>query len=118
MVLILHITKRNQWKQAELVGVHRGDTLDIEDFMHGSSPRQVVNVANTVFKTQRKSVLLCIESDKGYDKKRDTEKKLGPHIYDPLNIDAARVLDFEPNQVGTFQLPKETNDAIQHTTRQ
>jgi len=35
-----------------------------------------------------------------------------------LNIDAARVLDFEPNQVGTFQLPKETNDAIQHTTRQ
>ena len=64
MVIILHVTTGKQWQQAKKAGAYRGDTLDTEGFIHCSTPRQVIGVANSLFKAQRGLVLLCIESDR------------------------------------------------------
>ena len=115
MVLILHITRSEQWREAKLAGIYRGDTLDSQGLIHCSTQRQLIGVANSLFKAQRGLVLLCIESDKvkAEIKYEGTGKELYPHIYGPLNIDAViKVLGFEPNQDGKFQLPKEIDHLL------
>jgi uncharacterized protein (DUF952 family) len=109
MVIILIITTGKQWEQAKKMGAYRGDTLDTEGFIHCSTPRQVIGVANSLFKAQRGLVLLCIESDRVKAEIRyEGTKEHYPHIYGPLNIDAVtKVVDFEPNQDGRFHLPKD-----------
>lgn len=111
MSIILHITKRQQWEQAELLGVYRSDTLDSEGFIHCSTPQQVVKTANSFFYNQKGLVLLCIESEKVQSSilyEGVAEEKF-PHIYGPLNIDAVtQVIDFEPNEKGEFELTEVT----------
>jgi len=116
MNVILHITKREKWEQGKLAGVYRGDTLDSKGFIHCSTPRQVIKVANALFRAQKELVLLCIESDKvraeiRYEGCGGGERY--PHIYGPLNIDAViRVLDFEPGENGVFELPREIANVV------
>lgn len=108
MSLILHITKRQQWDQAQQAGTYRGDTLDTEGFIHCSTPQQIVKTANKYFYNQKRLVILCIESDKvqAEIKYEGVEEDKFPHIYGPLNIDAVtQVLDFEPGEDGKFDLP-------------
>lgn len=113
-MLILHITKQEQWKQAKLAGIYRGDTLDSEGFIHCSTLRQIIKVANALFYTQKELILLCIDSDKVRAEIRYEglkEREHYPHIYGPLNIDAViKVLDFELGKDGEFELPKEIAD--------
>jgi uncharacterized protein (DUF952 family) len=107
--LILHIAKREQWKRAQSAGVYRADTLDADGFIHCSTPRQVVEVANTFFRAQRGLVLLCIASGRVRAEIRYEGGEGGeqyPHIYGPLNLNAITgVLDFEPGEDGAFELP-------------
>jgi uncharacterized protein (DUF952 family) len=111
MSLILHITKREQWAQAKLSGVYRGDTLDSDGFIHCSTPQQVVKVANALFHGQKGLVLLSIKPGKvrpeiRYESSEGEERN--PHIYGPLNIGAVvQVLDFEPGKEDKFELPTE-----------
>jgi len=112
MSIILHITQREQWEQAKLVQVYRGDTLDTEGFIHCSTPLQVIKVANTFFLGQKGLLLLCIDSDKVQAEIRyeGLEKEYFPHIYGPLNPDAVfKVFDFEPGEDGKFELPEKIN---------
>lgn len=110
MTTILHITGREQWEQAKLVGTYRGDILN-EGFIHCSIPTQIVKVANTFFRNQKGLVLLYIDSDKvqpeiRYEAAENNE--LFPHIYGALNIDAVfKVIDFEPGEDGFFELSHE-----------
>jgi uncharacterized protein (DUF952 family) len=110
MSKIWHITKREQWEQAKLSQVYRCDSLDSEGFIHCSTPKQVINVANTLFSGQQGLVLLGIDSGKvqsdiRYEEVGSTE--CFPHIYGPLNTEAVvEVLDFEPGVDGQFELPK------------
>ena len=46
--LIYHITSGLKWSQARTDGEYRGDTLDTEGFIHTSSARQVIEVANRI----------------------------------------------------------------------
>lgn len=114
MNVILHVTKREQWEQGKLAGVYSDDTLDSQGFIHCSTPRQVIKVANALFRAQKELVLLCIESDKVRAEIRYEGCEGGeryPHIYGPLNIDAViKVLDFEPGEDGMFELPREIAD--------
>jgi len=106
---ILHITQRQQWEQAKLDQIYRGDTLDTEGFIHCSTPLQVVKVANHFFAHQTGLVLLFIDSHQVRSKLKyeGSEGELFPHIYGPLNLDAVfRVIDFEPGADGKFQLPQ------------
>ena len=112
MNIILHITQREQWKQAKLVQVYRGDTLDSEGFIHCSTPLQVIKVANNFFPNQQGLLLLCIDSDKVQAEIRyeGLEGELFPHVYGPLNIDAVlKVLDFDPGEDGLFKMPSLTD---------
>ena len=108
--VILHITKREYWEKAKLEGVYRGDTLDSDGFIHCSTSKQIVKVANNLFHAKKGLVLLCIVTNKVRSKIRYEcagSEELYPHIYGPLNIDAViNVADFEVAKNGKFKLPK------------
>ena len=111
MIIILHITKREQWEKAKLEGVYRSDTLDSQGFIHCSTSQQIVKVANALYPAQRELVLLCIitnrvQSEIKYESAGSEERY--PHIYGSLNVDAVvKVVDFEPTENGKFVLPRE-----------
>lgn len=111
MNTIFHITQRQQWQDAKNLGSYRGDTLDTEGFIHCSTARQLVKVANKFFSTQKDLVILFIDSDKVQSEIRyelAEVDELFPHIYGALNIDAVfQVIDFEPGEDGLFTLPRE-----------
>ena len=114
MNVIFHITRHEQWEQAESAGVYRGDTLNSDGFIHCSTPQQVVKVANALFHAQQGLVLLYIETDKVRAEIRHEGPKGEehyPHIYGSLNIDAViKVLNLEPGEDGKFELPTEIAD--------
>jgi uncharacterized protein (DUF952 family) len=108
--VILHIAKREYWEKAKLEGVYRGDILDSYGFIHCSTSKQIVKVANDLFRAQKGLVLLYIVTSKVRSKIKYEfagSEELCPHIYGPLNIDAViKVVDFEPGNDGRFRLPK------------
>ena len=109
MNMILHVAKRERWKGARLDGVYRGDTLDSQGFIHCSTPKQVVKVANALFHGQEGLILLCIDADRVESEIRyeGSGREKYPHIYGPLNDDAVvKTLDFRPKKDGNFTLPK------------
>lgn len=105
----MHITHRDQWRQAQAAGAYRGDTLDTEGFIHCSTPSQVVWVANSFYRGQPALVLLCIdpakvEAEIKYEGIDGGERF--PHVYGTLNLDAVvDVVAFEPEADGFFTLP-------------
>ena len=116
MSIILHIAQHQQWEQAKLVQFYTGDTLVSEGFIHCSTELQVIKVANTWFPNRQGLVLLAIDSDKVEAEIRyeGFEEELFPHIYGPLNFSAVvKVFDFEPNEDGKFELPKDLINVVQ-----
>ncbi len=117
MTLIFHITPRQQWESAQVIGSYRGDTLDTEGFIHCSRLEQVVKVANRFYAGQSGLVLLSLatlavsakqrarlQSELRYEAADGDEF---PHLYGALNLDAVvQVIDFEPAPTG-FELPPE-----------
>jgi uncharacterized protein (DUF952 family) len=109
MTLIFHITSRRQWEAAQVIGSYRGDTLDIEGFIHCSNLGQVVEVANRFYAGQTGLVLLSmaiarLQAELRYEAADGDEF---PHLYGALNLDAVvQVVDFEPAPAG-FELPPE-----------
>jgi uncharacterized protein (DUF952 family) len=116
--MIYHITQHKAWELARSAREYRGDTLETQGFIHCSTSRQVVSVANSYYPGQHGLVLLCIEEDRLQAELRYEApagpavegESLFPHIYGPLNIDAVTAaLDFEPEPDGTFTLPEEAD---------
>lgn len=118
MNCVYHITKREQWEEAQSTGAYRGDTLDTEGFIHCSEMHQVVPTANALFRGQKDLVLLVIDSARVHAEIRyegAAGEELFPHIYGPLNPDAVtQVLNFEPHPDGSFQLPADCADDAHH----
>ncbi|MEH1835546.1 MAG: DUF952 domain-containing protein [Nostoc sp.] len=114
MKTILHIIKRQQWKEAKIIGRYRADSLDSEGFIHCSKPTQILKVAKRFFDNQKELVLLFIDSDQVQAEIRYEPAEIGelfPHIYGELNIDAVyQVIDFEAGEDGLFELPQEVID--------
>jgi len=118
-MIILHITRREAWKQSQTAGEYRGDTLETDGFIHCSTKYQIVAVANSYYSGQHGLVLLCIDTHKLQAELR-YEPPAGPaiegenhfpHIYGPLNIDAVTaVFDLEPGLDGSFALPEEIRE--------
>lgn len=111
MNTILHITQRQQWEEAKVIGSYRADSLETEGFIHCSKSTQIVKVANRFFFNQKDLVLLFIDSDKVQAEIRYEEAEIGelfPHIYGELNVDAVyQVVSFESEEDGFFVLPQE-----------
>ena len=110
IIMIFHITKRSDWKEAQLVGEYRSSSLSDQGFIHCSFMNQVIGVANYKFAGQSGLVLLCIDEDKLIAEVRSENlecgEKLFPHIYGCINLNAVvDIIDFKPGKDGTFKLP-------------
>lgn len=110
MGMILHICSKRAWAAAQASGEYRGDTLATEGFIHCSTPGQVVEVANSIFKGGVGLILLVIDEREVLSEIRyeDADNgKLYPHIYGALNLGAvSKVADFLPKADGNFELPE------------
>jgi uncharacterized protein (DUF952 family) len=99
MTTIFHITSREAWTEAKVLGSYSSDTLATEGFTHCSTAEQVQRSAQKFFKGKTDLVLLHIDQEKvlaevHYEAAGSGE--LFPHLYGPLNLDAVvNVEDFE-----------------------
>jgi uncharacterized protein (DUF952 family) len=115
--LILHITSRKEWLVAQTQGEYRAPSLDTEGFIHCSTEKQVIPVANAFYRGQNGLVVLVIdetrlkpqvkwEAPAGPAAEGISPTDQFPHVYGPINMDAvASVLDLEPDTEGIFNLP-------------
>jgi uncharacterized protein (DUF952 family) len=113
MSLIYHIATASDWEQARRDGEYtmstRGTTLEQQGFIHASTLRQVMPVANTIYAGDRDLVLLVIDETKvaaeiRYEPVPGSDTPF-PHIYGPLNIDSVvETLPMEPDAQGLFSL--------------
>ncbi|WFU29619.1 DUF952 domain-containing protein [Bradyrhizobium brasilense] len=105
--VIYHICSPAAWAAASN-GEYRSASFDSEGFIHCSTPEQLVEVANYLFRGQRGLILLVIDPARVIPPIRYEDAgngKLYPHIYGPLNASAvAAVQPFEPDADGTFDL--------------
>ncbi len=107
---ILHITSRQAWEAAQRAGLYTADSLASEGFIHCSTPAQILDVANTLYRGQRDLVLLVIDVARLQVPLRyedcHASGQAYPHLYGPLTLDAVcAVYDFPPQADGTFRLP-------------
>jgi uncharacterized protein (DUF952 family) len=122
--LIFHITSRLEWQAAQARGDYRAPSLETEGFIHMSTSKQVVHVANAFYRGQSDLVLLVVdetritlsevegrsqvkwEAPAGSPASGISQNDKFPHVYGPLNLDAViDILDFNPDADGNFQLP-------------
>ncbi|UPM55396.1 DUF952 domain-containing protein [Gottfriedia acidiceleris] len=110
--MILHIIGNKDWQNANNSGEYSPDSLNTEGFIHCSTLKQTVEIANLFFKGATDLKILCINEEKTKSKivYEDTENfgQLFPHIYGPLNLDAVfKVVDLHADENGQFLLPNE-----------
>jgi uncharacterized protein (DUF952 family) len=115
--MILHITSRAEWNEAQARGHYVAPSLEVEGFIHCSTEKQVLHVANAFYRGKTGLVLLRIDEAKlkpalkleppaGTPAPGISESDSFPHIYGPINLTAvASVMDFVPGPDGTFILP-------------
>ena len=108
--MILHITRLVDWEAAQALGDYRLDSLEIEGFIHCSTPEQVLGPANEFYRGQSGLVLLVIDPERlAAELVYEDSYHVGtafPHIYGPLNLDAVTsVVPFPAGADGTFELP-------------
>src|SRR5438067_10637290 len=107
-MVIYHICSPAAWTAASDSG-YRSASFDSEGFIHCSTPDQVLEVADYLFRGQRGLILLVIDPDRVTSPIRYEDAgngKLYPHIYGPLNSSSVVAVElFEPNADGTFRLP-------------
>ena len=111
MAVMLHITSRRRWRDAQASGAYTAPSLETQGFIHCSTREQVVAVANFLFRGQRDLLLLCIETERLDVNVRyenlEGGQKLFPHVYGSINTEAVvDVLEFPVQEDGTFKLPK------------
>jgi len=115
--MILHITTRAEWRQAQRRGEYRAPSLESEGFIHCSTEKQVVQVANAFYRGRNDLVLLVLDESKlkpvlkweapaGPPAPGISESDLFPHVYGAIGLTAvASALDLVPDPDGTFRLP-------------
>jgi uncharacterized protein (DUF952 family) len=116
--LILHITSKSEWLSAQQRGEYVAPSLQTEGFIHCSTEKQVIPVANLFYRGQNGLLLLKLDEAK-LSSELKWEPPAGPiapghsaadkfpHIYGPINLTAvSAVFDFEPDPAsGNFSLP-------------
>lgn len=93
---ILHLTTRQDWREAQERGEYRAASLDSEGFIHCSTDRQLLPVANAFYRETQDPVVLWIDTAKLAAPLRweapvpedDFSTETFPHVYGPLNLDA------------------------------
>jgi uncharacterized protein (DUF952 family) len=118
--MILHIASKSDWSAAQTPGEYVAPSLKMEGFIHCSTEKQVLHVANAFYSGRTDLVLLKLdeaelkpelkwEPPAGTPAPGISESDLFPHIFGPINLTAiASVLDFVPDSAGRFTLPSLT----------
>jgi uncharacterized protein (DUF952 family) len=117
--MIYHITSRTAWNTARQRGNYRADSLETEGFIHCSTDKQVVPVAEKYYQGQDSLILLVIEPERltsdlkweppaeGTPPPGVPEGSLFPHIYGPINLEAVvRVFDLQSHPDGKYGFPQ------------
>ena len=112
--MILHITTRAAWEDAQAARVYRAPSLETEGFIHFSTAAQVTRVADAFYRGEPDLVLLVVDpkrvqSPVRYEPPAEdaTSGERFPHLYGTLNLDAVTdVVPFPPNADGSFSLPE------------
>lgn len=116
-MLITHITQHMKWEEAKIKGFYEPDSLSAEGFIHCSSIKQVLKIANHLYKGQQDLLLLVIDESKVkaetiWEDLYNLNEEY-PHIYGALNIEAViNTYAFSPKADGTFTLPPELNEHL------
>ncbi len=113
--MIYHITSKQECTFAQQSGAYTAPSLESEGFIHCSTDRQVLEVANAFYRGRNDLVLLVID-EKRIESQVKWEAPAGPpaegisksdafpHVYGPINLDAViSVLDFPPDADGGWQ---------------
>lgn len=109
-MLLYHITEKDRWlTQAPSVS-YTPDGFEKEGFIHCSTAKQVLDVANKFYKGQNNLLLLEIDSNLVtariiFENLEGGEEQF-PHIYGKLKINAVITISaFSPDETGAFRLP-------------
>ncbi|WP_280233091.1 DUF952 domain-containing protein [Nocardia cyriacigeorgica] len=107
---LVHICTATEWLTARHAGTHRPTSLDIEGFIHLSTPQQVHLPANRLYRGRDDLVLLRLDParlgspviwEPGVPS--DDPDLRFPHLYGPLPASAVvGVQDFRPGPDGRF----------------
>lgn len=112
--MILHITSKQDWSDAQTRGGYTAPSLATEGFIHFSTNKQALHVANAFYRGRTDLLLLVVdetrlkpelkwEAPAGPPADNISEADLFPHLYGPLNLDAVTsVLDFQPGSDGSW----------------
>jgi uncharacterized protein (DUF952 family) len=112
--LILHITSKQEWLDAQRRGEYSAPSLQTEGFIHCSTETQVLHVANAFYGGRNDLVLLKLDETKlkpelkwepptGIPAPGISESDKFPHIFGPINLTAVEsVLNFEPDSDGEW----------------
>jgi uncharacterized protein (DUF952 family) len=116
--MIYHLTTRQAWRESQQRGEYRAESLESEGFIHSSTERQILPVAEAFFRGQSEILLLEIDPallssalrweapSGGTPPPGVPEGDLFPHIYGPINLDAiVKVYNLESNPDGSYKLP-------------
>lgn len=112
-MIIYHITRQQDWQNAQTAGEYTADSLAQQGFLHASTREQVEDTAARFYSGQQGLVLLAIDTRRVQAEIRfdpvtlPTGETAFPHLYGPLNLDAViRVAAFEPDSQGQFHFPE------------
>jgi len=112
--MILHITSRAEWLEAQTRGEYIAPSLQTEGFIHCSTEDQVLHVANAFYRGRNDLVLLNVneaelkpglkwEPPAGKPAPGISDSDKFPHIFGPINLTAiASVMDLVPDAKGEF----------------
>lgn len=112
--MILHITSKAEWLEAQQRGEYIAPSLQSEGFIHCSTENQVLHVANAFYRGRNDLVLLNVneaelkpelkwEPPAGKPAPGISDSDKFPHIFGPINLTAvASVLDLVPDAKGEF----------------
>ena len=116
--MIYHITSRRAWREAQQRGDYQVESLETEGFIHCSTDKQVLPVAEKYYPGQRGLLVLMIDPSLlspdlkweppsgGSPPPGVPEGEPFPHIYGSINLDAiVKVFDLEANPDGKYSLP-------------
>lgn len=113
--MILHITSKQEWSDAQTNGAYTAPSLTSEGFIHFSTDKQALNVANAFYRGRTDLVMLVVdetrlssevkwEAPAGPPADSISQADLFPHVYGPVNLDAVTsVLEFPPDADGGWR---------------
>lgn len=103
--MIVHLTTRPAWQQAQQQGTFEAASLHTEGFIHFSRPAQMQQVANLFYRDVPDTILLWVDpaavtAELKWEPVGETDF---PHLYGSLNLDAVhKVTAYPPGPDGVF----------------